>query len=136
MAAPCRRPDCRVDDSSRGFGNGRRGKRWSAERPIAVKVHAGARREQRMFTLTLIGLAAAAVPAIFWLYRLGLAARAAGIAWICFAAYEIGFRATCIGDGNIRVDWVLLLPVLLLVSAAAAVSLARDAWRRRSRKSR
>ena len=54
---------------------------------------------------------------------------AAGLVWLLYAAYETGMqqRWLCTGECNIRVDLLLIYPLLLAVSAVAAVSLLRAA---------
>lgn len=48
-----------------------------------------------------------------------------GIVWVLYAAYETGMhqRLLCTGECNIRVDLLVIYPMLLLVSLAAAWSL-------------
>jgi hypothetical protein len=50
-----------------------------------------------------------------------------GMVWVLYAAYETGMqqRWLCTGECNIRVDLLLIYPMLLLVSIAAAWSLRR-----------
>jgi hypothetical protein len=50
-----------------------------------------------------------------------------GMVWVLYAAYETGMqqRWLCTGECNIRVDLLLIYPLLLLVSIAAAWSLRR-----------
>lgn len=50
-----------------------------------------------------------------------------GVVWALYAAYETGMhqRWLCSGECNIRVDLVLIYPILLLASAGAALSLRR-----------
>jgi len=54
---------------------------------------------------------------------------AAGLVWLLYAAYETGMqqRWLCTGECNIRVDLLLIYPLLFAVSAVAAVSLLRAA---------
>ncbi|HZN97487.1 MAG TPA: hypothetical protein VFB61_07160 [Gemmatimonadales bacterium] len=73
----------------------------------------------------------AAVPGVI-LLALGLRARrttaaAVGVVWLLYALYETGMkqRWLCSGECNIRVDLLLIYPVLLLSLAAATVSLLR-----------
>jgi hypothetical protein len=56
----------------------------------------------------------------------------AGVVWLLYALYETGMqkRWLCSGECNIRVDLLLLYPLLLLSLIAGIVSLVR----RRSRK--
>lgn len=48
-----------------------------------------------------------------------------GAMWLVYAAYETGMhqRWLCTGECNIRVDLLLILPVLLISSIIAALSL-------------
>jgi hypothetical protein len=54
-------------------------------------------------------------------------AAAAGIAWLLYAAYEMGMRLRwlCTGECNIRVDLLLIYPLLAFLSVAAIVSALR-----------
>ena len=56
-------------------------------------------------------------------------AAAAGLAWLLDAAYEMGMRLRwlCTGECNIRVDLLLVYPLLAFLSVAAIVSIL---WRR------
>ena len=51
----------------------------------------------------------------------------AGLVWAVYSAYEAGMhqRWLCTGECNIRVDLLLIYPVLLLISAGALWSLYR-----------
>lgn len=51
-----------------------------------------------------------------------------GISWLLYALYETGMkqRWLCTGECNIRVDLLLIYPVLLAGLVAAAVSLYRS----------
>jgi hypothetical protein len=51
----------------------------------------------------------------------------AGIAWLIYSVYETGMqqRWLCTGECNIRVDLLLIYPVLILLSIGPAVSLFR-----------
>jgi formate hydrogenlyase subunit 3/multisubunit Na+/H+ antiporter MnhD subunit len=50
-----------------------------------------------------------------------------GLIWLLYAAYETGMqqRWLCSGECNIRVDLLLIYPLLLVASAGATVSLLR-----------
>jgi hypothetical protein len=50
-----------------------------------------------------------------------------GVLWLPYAVYELGMklRWLCSGECNIRVDLLLIYPVLLIASAVALVSLLR-----------
>ena len=62
-------------------------------------------------------------------------AAAVGILWLLYSVYELGMkqRWLCGGECNIRVDLLLIYPLLLLGSAAAVVSLFRPPRDPRSR---
>jgi hypothetical protein len=51
----------------------------------------------------------------------------AGVLWLLYALYEIGMqqRWLCTGECNIRIDLLLIYPVLLLSSVAALLTLLR-----------
>jgi formate hydrogenlyase subunit 3/multisubunit Na+/H+ antiporter MnhD subunit len=73
----------------------------------------------------------AAVPGVI-LLGLGLRAHrttavVGGVLWLLYALYETGMkqRWLCSGECNIRVDLLLIYPVLLVILVAAAVSLLR-----------
>lgn len=73
----------------------------------------------------------AAVPGVI-LLGLGLRARrttaiVGGVLWLLYALYETGMkqRWLCSGECNIRVDLLLIYPLLLLSLVAAGVSLLR-----------
>jgi hypothetical protein len=53
-----------------------------------------------------------------------------GVAWLVYAAYETGMqqRWLCTGECNIRVDLLLIYPILVVASTIAALSILR-AWR-------
>jgi mRNA-degrading endonuclease YafQ of YafQ-DinJ toxin-antitoxin module len=55
-----------------------------------------------------------------------------GCLWLLYSAYELGMkqRWLCSGECNIRIDLLLIYPVLLLAAAVAVVSLF---WPPRSR---
>ena len=54
-------------------------------------------------------------------------AMGAGVVWLLYAFYEFGMkqRWLCTGECNIRIDLILIYPVLLLGLVAAGVSLLR-----------
>ena len=57
------------------------------------------------------------------------AALVAGGAWLLYAVYELGMqrRWLCSGECNIRVDLLLIYPVLAVISLAGIVAAARAA---------
>lgn len=69
---------------------------------------------------------------LYWWSKRNLAAGMA-LAWALYAAYEYGMlrRWLCSGECNIRVDLLLLYPVLLLGSGIAAVVAIRATRRHR-----
>ena len=75
-------------------------------------------------------LLAAGIGALF--IALGRRARrqtaiSVGVVWVLYAAYETGMqqRWLCSGECNIRVDLLLIYPLLLAASAVAGFSLLR-----------
>ena len=75
----------------------------------------------------------ALLPAALLLVAYGTTRRrivlATGVAWLLYALYEYGMkrRWLCTGECNIRVDLLLLYPVLVVMTVIAAVA----AFRRR-----
>jgi hypothetical protein len=61
----------------------------------------------------------------YWSHR--TAAWVAAVAWLLYSAYETAMkrRSLCSGECNIRVDLLLLYPILLVLSIAAVVSAVR-----------
>ena len=61
-------------------------------------------------------------------------AAAAAVAWLLYAAYEYAMhrRWLCTGECNIRIDLLLLYPILVVMSAAAAVAAVVAIARRRT----
>jgi hypothetical protein len=59
---------------------------------------------------------------------------AAGLVWLLYAVYETGMmqRWWCSGECNIRIDLLLVYPMLLVVTLIGVVSLLRTGRRRRS----
>jgi hypothetical protein len=74
-------------------------------------------------------LAAVVGAGFFVMHRLATrpALLVAAIGWTLYAAYEYGMklRLLCTGECNIRVDLLLLYPILLVVTLWALVALAR-----------
>ena len=58
----------------------------------------------------------------------------AAVAWLGYAVYEFGMhrRWFCSGDCNIRVDLLIILPVLFLVSVLGGAIVVRDLLRNRA----
>lgn len=84
-----------------------------------------------MLTLFLFVLALLLLFATAWLYSRGIIVHAAVLLWMGFVPYELWYRAHCTGECNIRADLVLLLPVPLVVSLAAIVSVVHRVLRKR-----
>lgn len=57
----------------------------------------------------------------------------AGIAWLLYGVYELGMqqRWLCSGECNIRVDLLLIYPLLLIGVVAAGISLFRGSGKPR-----
>ena len=74
-------------------------------------------------------LAAMVGVALLWpgLLRSRWGAVAAGVVWLLYAGYEYGMkqRWLCTGECNIRVDLLLIYPVLLLLTVLGVVNLLR-----------
>ena len=51
----------------------------------------------------------------------------AGVLWLLYAAYETAMRLRwlCTGECNIRVDLLLIYPLLLVITVVAIISLLR-----------
>ena len=71
-------------------------------------------------------LPAALFLALYFRSGRGFAATTAVI-WLLYAVYEYGMRRRwlCSGECNIRVDLLLIYPILLVLSAAAIVSVRK-----------
>jgi hypothetical protein len=69
----------------------------------------------------LLALVVAAAFAVLWRWRRRRGAAIAALAWGGYAAYEQLMRARvlCSGECNIRVDLLLVYPLLLVLSVAA-----------------
>lgn len=67
----------------------------------------------------------ALIPAAFFILLMGLSrsrwSLVAAVMWVGYALYEYGMKARilCSGECNIRVDLLLVFPLLILVSGAA-----------------
>ena len=68
-----------------------------------------------------IAFAVAGAFGLLWLWRHARSAGIATLLWLAYGAYEtlMKLRVLCTGDCNIRVDLLLLYPVLLVVSLVA-----------------
>ena len=69
-------------------------------------------------------LAALIGVALLVLGRGGRAAAVAGVAWLLYAVYETGMkqRWLCSGECNIRVDLLLVYPLLLIMTVIGVVN--------------
>lgn len=71
------------------------------------------------------------MPGVFFLAAWWMSRRpvvlVASVVWLLYGVYETGMRLRwlCSGECNIRVDLVLIYPVLLFLSIAAIGALAR-----------
>jgi len=74
-----------------------------------------------------LALVPAALFALLWAGRRGSLSLTATLVWGAYAAYEYAMHARilCTGECNIRIDLLLLAPVLLVLTLAAAVAAAR-----------
>jgi len=78
----------------------------------------------------------ALAPGVFFLVLYGLSrsklAATAAVAWLLYAPYEYAMhrRWLCTGECNIRVDLLLLYPLLIVLSLAAVAFTVRGLIRR------
>ena len=58
-----------------------------------------------------------------------------GVLWILYGVYEylMQIRVLCSGECNIRVDLLLIYPILLIYTIASIVRTGKELWRRRNR---
>ena len=89
---------------------------------------------QQLLSVMAIFIQYPVLAAIIGLLLLGLGrwigrrlVTAVGVIWLLYAAYETGMqqRWLCSGECNIRVDLLLIYPLLLVMSGAAAASMLR-----------
>jgi hypothetical protein len=80
----------------------------------------------------LAGVAAVAF-ALLWRRRRHVSAAVAAVLWGLYLPYEylMYLRIWCSGECNIRVDLLLIYPLLLIVSVVAIFSKPRDRHRRK-----
>ena len=76
----------------------------------------------------LLALLPALALAALWLWRRRAPALIACIAWLAYCAYEWAMQARvlCSGDCNIRIDLLLILPLLLALSLWALIASLRQ----------
>jgi hypothetical protein len=74
-----------------------------------------------------LALGAGGVFVVLWRWRRARSAMIAGLLWFIYGGYEYLMRARvlCSGECNIRVDLLVIYPVLLAVSIAAFWNSAR-----------
>lgn len=74
-----------------------------------------------MFFAAVFGVLCALAMGGIWLWRGMPSAAAAALLWLAYAVYELLMyvRILCSGDCNIRVDLLLVWPVLVIVSVVA-----------------
>jgi hypothetical protein len=80
----------------------------------------------------LLALAPAAMFATLFLRCRRRTILVAMLAWLAYCPYELAMklRILCTGECNIRVDLLLLYPILILVSALAVTAYFRASCRR------
>ena len=95
---------------------------------------------QQLLSVMAIFIQYPVLAAIIGLLLLGLGrwigrrlVTAVGVIWLLYAAYETGMqqRWLCSGECNIRIDLLLIYPLLLVMSGAAAASMLRGGRARR-----
>ena len=79
-----------------------------------------------------LALAPAALFAVLFAVSKSRPVLIAGLLWLAYCPYEYAmkFRILCSGECNIRIDLLVLYPVLILVSLAGLVMFATAVWRR------
>lgn len=72
-----------------------------------------------------LAIAAAGALAALWSWRRGLLVGVAAIGWLAYGVYEylMFSRVLCSGECNIRVDLLVIYPILLAVTALGAFRL-------------
>jgi hypothetical protein len=95
---------------------------------------------QQLLTVMAIFIQYPILAAIIGLLLLGLGrwigrrlVTAVGVIWLLYAAYETGMqqRWLCSGECNIRIDLLLIYPLLLVMSGAAVAIMLRGGRARR-----
>jgi hypothetical protein len=81
-----------------------------------------------------LALVPAAVFGVFYLIRRSRVVLATALLWLAYFPYELAMklRILCSGECNIRVDLLLLYPVLLAFSLASLVQIVHSRARPRS----
>lgn len=78
-----------------------------------------------MFFALLIFLFIAIIVGTRWLYVHGYIIQTAAVFWILAIVHEFWITQSCIGDCNIRIDWLFSGPLLLSLTAAAGLKIYR-----------
>ena len=80
-----------------------------------------------MMQFSLSALAGALLLSLLWLRYRRPTIGGAALLWVLYAGYEylVAIRVLCSGDCNIRVDLLLLFPMLLIAAVGAVWSLCR-----------
>ena len=82
----------------------------------------------------IVGLIPTALFLVFYLKLKRWPILVAAVLWAVYTLYEhlMKFRVLCSGECNIRVDLLVIYPLLLLISAVAIVSIIRAKLKTRS----
>lgn len=81
-----------------------------------------------MILLVSICIVIALAFGLAWFRLRGRVLCTAALAWLAYPPYEFWIQSRCTGDCNIRVDLLLVAPLLLWVSVAALIAIVRR-WR-------
>lgn len=87
-----------------------------------------------MLPFIIIGIIAAIGCAVLWSYSRGRIVLITGGAWVAYALYETWVQRTCTGECNIRVDLLLIYPLLLVLSLLSLFFAIRRYVRRKDGK--
>lgn len=83
-----------------------------------------------MLIFIIIILMAALGCGVFWVYRKGWIVLATGGGWLVYGLYELWVQKTCSGECNIRVDLLLIYPLLLVLSLLTLFAVIRQSLRK------
>ena len=78
-----------------------------------------------MFLALLIFSFIAIIAGTHWLYVRNYIIQTAIVFWILAIVHEFWLTQSCVGDCNIRIDWLFSGPLLLSLSAAAGLKIYR-----------
>ena len=80
----------------------------------------------------LLALAPAVLFAVLFVISKSRIVLSAGLLWLVYFPYEYGMklRILCSGECNIRIDLLVLYPLLILVTLAGLVMFAVAVWRK------